>query len=75
MSIKNDILIYSDILDRMQKSLDTFTFKSSEEKAILINLLEERLKELHEKKEYVDYWISLADKHSKEGSDWKDPRL
>lgn len=75
MSIKNDIFIYSDMLDRIQKSLDTFTFKSSEEKIILIKLLEEKLKELHETKEYVDYWTSLADKHSKEGSDWKDLRL
>ena len=75
MSIKNDILNYSNMLDRVQKSLETFTFESVEEKALLTKLLQEKLKTLHEKDEYVNYWNAVVDRQLKEDPDYEDPRL
>lgn len=71
MSIKKDILNYSNLLDRVQKSLSTFEFESTEEKVLLIKLLEEKLKTLHEKDEYVDYWNAVVDKQLKENLNYE----
>lgn len=73
MCIKDDILIYTAMLDRVQNSLGTF--KSVEEKAMLIKLLNRELKVLHGRAEDVDYWLAVVDRKLKEDPDWEDPRL
>jgi len=66
---------YSDILDKVEHSIDTITFETVEEKDLLINVLKDKIADLKEKDEYLDGWHEIIERQKLENPDWKDPRL
>ena len=51
---------YQDILKRITYCMDTFKFNSSDEKKMLIDLIEERINKLLEADVYVSYWHKVG---------------
>lgn len=66
---------YSNMLDKIEHSLDTITFETVEEKDLLINVIKDKIVDLKEKDEYIDGWYEIIERQKRENPDWKDPRL
>ena len=66
---KKDINAYQNVLDRLNNSFDTIKFDTPNEKAMISDLIKEKINNLKIIDSYCDYW------HSLDNSDWEDPRL
>lgn len=71
--IKEEISIHNDLLYKICYSLNTFTFKSEEEKKILVDLLEEKVRELMKRDRSIEKYKKFQERLSRI-SDY-DPRL
>lgn len=66
---KKDIDTYKNILDKLNNSFDTIKFDTPNEKAMVSDLIKLKIDALEIIDDYCDYW------HSRDNSDWEDPRL